>query len=85
MSYHYKMIQLPPAISVKAKVEKGQEAAIYLQTIANEQAEQGWEFYRVDTVGVVTTPGCLATLFGSKATYINYFVVTFRKEETGPA
>jgi len=81
MGYRYKMVQLPPTIVVKAKEEKGQEAAIYLQSIANELAEQGWELYRVDTVGVVTQPGCLASLFGAKETYVNYYVVTFRREE----
>jgi hypothetical protein len=75
------MIQLPPAISVKAKEEKGQEAAVYLQNITNKQARQGWEFYRVDTVGVVTQPGCLASLLGAKETYVNYYVATFRREE----
>jgi len=79
MGYQYRMIQLPSAIAVKAKEEKGQEAAIYLQTVANQHAEHGWEFYRIDTVGVVTQPGCLASLLGAKQIYINYYVVTFRK------
>jgi hypothetical protein len=80
MEYQYKMIQLPRNIAVKAKEKRGQEAAIYLQGVADEQAQQGWEFYRIDTFGVVTQPGCLAALFGAKETYINYYVATFRKE-----
>ncbi len=79
MTYQYKMQQVPPAIVVKQKEYKGNEAAYYLQSIANEQAAQGWEFYRVDTVGVVTNPGCLAALLGAKQTHIEYYVITFRK------
>lgn len=79
MSYEYRMIQIPPSISVPAKEWRGQEAAFYLQSIANEQAAQGWEFYRVDRVGVVVQPGCLAALLGARQSLIEYFVVTFRR------
>jgi hypothetical protein len=79
MTYEYRMIQIPPAISIKAKDVRGNEAAYYLQSIANEQAAQGWEFYRVDTIGIVTQPGCLASLLGAKQTVIEYYVVTFRR------
>ena len=79
MAYEYKMVQVPPTIEVKAKDWRGNEAAYYLQSIANEQAAQGWEFYRVDTVGVVTRPGCLGALLGAKQTLIEYYVVTFRR------
>lgn len=81
MAYEYKMLQIPPTIVVKEKEQRGNEAAYYLQSIANEQAGEGWEFYRVDTVGVVTRPGCLGSLFGAKQTLIEYFVVTFRREK----
>jgi hypothetical protein len=79
MSYEYKMIQVPPNITVKAKEEKGNEAAVYLQDLANAQATDGWEFYRVDSIGVLTQPGCLAAMMGAKQTLIHYFVVTFRR------
>ncbi len=50
-----------------------------MQTLANEYAAQGWEFYRVDTIGVVVQPGCLASLFGAQRTVTEYYVVTFRR------
>lgn len=81
MAYEYKMLQIPPTIVVKEKEQRGNEAAYYLQSVANEQAREGWEFYRVDTIGVVTQPGCLASLFGAKQTLSEYFVVTFRMEK----
>ena len=80
MNYEYKMGQIPPSIEVKEKHYRGQEAAYYLQSIVNEQAKEGWEFYRVDSVGVLRRPGCLAGLLGAKETMLEYYVVTFRKE-----
>jgi hypothetical protein len=77
--YEYRMLQVPPTIVVKQKELAGNEAAYYLQTLANEQAAQGWEFFRVDTVGVVVQPGCLASLFGAQRTVTEYYVVTFRR------
>jgi len=79
MKYEYKMIQVPPTIEVKAKEHKGNEAAFYLESLANQYTEQGWEFWRVDTIGVITSPGCLAGLLGKKAELIEYFIVTFRR------
>ena len=44
----------------------------------NQMAVQGWEFYRVDPIGVEVRPGCLAGLFGAFVQQITYYVVTFR-------
>jgi len=82
MYYEYKMVQIPPSISIKAKDARGQEAAWYLQEIINTLAGQGWEFYRIDTVGVVQNPGCLGSLFGASKVFYSYYVVSFRKEKT---
>lgn len=78
MTYEYKMMQVPPTIVVKEKGWRGQEAAYYLESLVNEQAAKGWEFYRVDAVGVAIKPGCLAGLLGVKETLREYYVVTFR-------
>lgn len=79
MAYTYKMVQVPPNITVNAKQHKGSEAAAYLQGIVNEMAEQGWEFYRVDPIGVHVQPGCLAALLGQKEVATTYHVISFRK------
>lgn len=80
MAWEYKMVQIPPTIVIKEKGAKGNEAALYLQNLVNEMAGlAGWEFYRVDEVGVITRPGCLAALFGAKEAVFHYYVVTFRK------
>ncbi len=77
--FEYTMVQMPPTVSVQAKNQQGNEAALYLQNLANQYAGQGWEFYRVDTVGVVVRPGCLASLVGGKTQHFEYYVVTFRR------
>lgn len=77
--YQYKMVQVPPNIAVKASNHKGNEAAVYLESIANQYAEQGWEFYRVDSVGVQVQVGCFDALRGKKESMETYYVITFRK------
>lgn len=81
--YEYKMVQIPPTIVVREREYQGQEAAYYLQSLANEMAAQGWEFYRIDTIGVVTRPGCLGRLFGATETYREFYVITFRRPKQG--
>jgi hypothetical protein len=80
MSYVYKMVQIPPNISVQAKNHIGNEAASYLESVVNQMSEQGWEFLRVDEVGVQVRPGCLMSLLGQSTTVTTYYVITFRRE-----
>jgi len=77
--YQYKMVQVPPNIQVQAKNHKGNEAAAYLAKIVNENSQDGWEFYRVDTIGVSVQPGCIAALLGQKSALTTYYVVSLRK------
>ena len=79
MRYEYKMIQINPSIEIKVKDFKGDEAAKYLESLINKYAEQEWEFWRIDLMGIITKPGCLGGLFGSKAKITNYYIITFRK------
>lgn len=80
MTYTYKMIQLPPNISVDATSQTGREAADYLESVVNDMAGKGWEFLRVDSIGVQVKPGCLAALLGQGESKSLYYVITFRKE-----
>lgn len=76
MNYEYQMVQ---ATTTVKGVAAGQEAAQYLEDLVNQKAQQGWEFYRIDNIGVEEKPGCLGSLFGKKANYTEYYVVTFRR------
>jgi hypothetical protein len=78
MRYTYKMVQVPPTISIRARDYRGGEAAAYLESVVNQYAVQGWEFYRVDSIGVQVAAGCLAALFGSGPQQQTYYVITFR-------
>jgi hypothetical protein len=71
------MEQIPPTIVVQQA--KGFEAAEYLQGIVNRFATNGWEFYRVDEIGVQVAPGCLGLLMGIRAETRSLYVVTFRR------
>ena len=84
--YAYKMIQVPPNIAIAAKgmFKKAPDpttvAADYLQAIVNNEAQQGWEFHRIDVIGVRSDPGCIASLLGQKSMEVNDYVVTFRRQ-----
>lgn len=64
--YVYKMVQVPPNIEVQANKHRGNEAAVYLETVVNEYASEGWEFYRIDSIGVSVKAGCFDALKGKK-------------------
>jgi hypothetical protein len=76
--FEYHMVQIPPTIVVDHA--RGNEAALYLQRVVNEQAQRGWEFYRVNAFTVKQRPGCLLGLFsGVETSNFIYHVVTFRR------
>jgi len=79
------MVQIPPNIEVEGKGRSrgdGDEAAVYLETIVNNHAAEGWEFHRVDEIGVRVRPGCLMGLFGAKADFVSYYVISFKRQST---
>jgi hypothetical protein len=77
--YKYKMIQIPPNIVVKEPTSTRGRAAEYLEGIVNQYAEEGWDFFRVDQIGIRVNPGCLSALLGGHPQSLVYYVVTFRR------
>ena len=81
----YKMIQIPPNVAIAAKSMFGNAppttsvAAAYLEKVVNDMAAQGWEFLRVDPIGVTSSPCCIAGLFGAQAAVTTYYVITFKR------
>lgn len=71
------MLQLPQTFVLKQ--DTGKEIAAYLQQLSTNMSAEGWEYYRVDSVGVAVSPGCWATMFGAKQSMTYYNVVTFRR------
>jgi hypothetical protein len=77
--YEYAMVPVPPAFAARGSDGGGEEgAARWLQSLANRQAEQGWEFYRVDTLASATRPGRFGALSGGERTG-GGCVATFRR------
>lgn len=73
--YEYKMVQIPPNITNVNRKEKDSIAAVYLEDVVNDMARRGWEFFRVDSVGVEEKPGCSGKTIGT----VLYYVITFRR------
>lgn len=78
--FEYQMVQVPPNVQVKTGHGQG-AAATYLQGVVDQHASQGWEFYSIETIGVVESPGCgcLAALFGIRTQVTQMYVVVFRR------
>jgi hypothetical protein len=75
--YEYYMVQIPSTFAGRQGQTTGTEIASYVQEWANKLAAQGWEFYRIDSMGMTEMPGCLS--FGSGSTYTQYSIMTFRR------
>ena len=80
MAYKYKMVQAPKNLRAQGAASSAGIAEGYLQTIVDQNAVDGWEFYRVDDMTVSNSPGCLGGLMGQKETYTVYNVISFRKD-----
>lgn len=80
MEYEYKMVQMPATVDVEREYRKN-KAAHFLEQMANEQAADGWEFHRVDKVGVINRPGIFARILGAQPMRVEYTVITFRREK----
>jgi hypothetical protein len=52
-----------------------------LDTLINSQSALGWDFYQINSVSIMVSPGCLASLFGSPSFPMSYDMAIFRKEE----
>lgn len=78
-AYTYKMVQIPPNVTVADGESRKGILADYLEDIVNKYARKGWEFWRVDELGVRVRPGCFAGLLGARSYDVKYSVITFRK------
>ena len=77
--YEYYMVQIPSNFAAQQNTTSGHEIASYVQDWANRLSAEGWEFYRIDTMGMTEVPGCLAGLFGGQASHTQYSIMTFRR------
>lgn len=76
MSYQYKVI---PFIGRIKGNQTSVDVASQLESVINQYAAQGWEFYQLSDVDIEVQPGCIAGLLGAKVSYIRYDQLIFRK------
>ena len=62
-------------------VENAQKVSEQLQQLIDTHTQQGWELYRIDPVQIQIKPGCMASLFGQRTSWINFDQVIFRRSE----
>jgi hypothetical protein len=83
VQWQYKVVAIPHDLAVMRKFfsvpDPAATAAGYVERVINEHAQDGWEFYRADTISVTVPPGCLGRLLGQTETIIFYNILTFRK------
>jgi hypothetical protein len=80
-TYEYYMVQVPSNFAAQQGQTSGNEIASYVQEWANKLAAQGWEFYRIDSMSMTETPGCLGGLLGGGNSYTQYSIMTFRRQK----
>jgi predicted Zn finger-like uncharacterized protein len=78
--FRYAMEQISPTLELPTGRAEVEDAADYLEKVVARWGEKGWEFYRVDTIGVRIPSGCILGLLGYPPIDRLYYVVTFRKE-----
>lgn len=76
MSYQYKVV---PFIGRIKGSQSAADVAPQLESIINQHAGQGWEFYQLNNVNIEVQPGCIAGLLGSKVSYVQFDQLIFRK------
>lgn len=78
--YEYKAVPFVGQIKTGFLSNEGPgTASKQLDDVINSNVGQGWEFVEVSHINILTQPGCIAGLLGSKATTIVYDQVIFRK------
>ena len=75
--YQYKVVPFIGSI----KGNQGADAvAQQLSNIINQHAANGWEFHQMGDVNIRISPGCLASFFGVRASYIRLDQIVFRRQ-----
>lgn len=77
--YEYKTVDIPKTLIAKKGNSLAQELALCVQTLINENCQDGWEFYRADEYSVSEPQGCLAALAGSTGQIGTYSILVFRR------
>lgn len=72
---------VPFSAAIRAGANRAASAAKQFHDLLQEMEGKGLEYYRMDHYSLVEQPGCLAGLFGAKASVITYDVAVFRRRK----
>jgi hypothetical protein len=79
-SYSYKVVPIFGVLkSGDFSKDNAQAVSVQLQKIIDENTKDGWEFYSIEKIGILTKPGCLASFGGTKNAFNYYDQIIFRK------
>ena len=79
MSFEYKVVAL--TLEIVAKNATPSKAAEETQHLINLWVSKGWEYYRMESVPVYLSAGCLAVFFGAKQQTVYYPQLIFRRPQ----
>lgn len=79
--WEYKFVPFPAAQAAAGAA--GQQAVAQATTqfaaMVRTHAQDGWEYYRLDSFPLIQPPGCLGALLGAGSTVVPFSVAVFRK------
>lgn len=70
--------QVMPFIGKIKANQSAIEVSNQLEELLNKGAENGLEFVELSSVNIEVQPGCLAALFGAKASYVRFDMAVFK-------
>ncbi len=76
MAYQYRVV---PFMGRMKGSGSANDVSKQLESVINTETRDGWEFLQLGSVDIQVSPGCLASLFGSKVSYMSYDQVIFRR------
>lgn len=74
----YKTVPGPVGLTIGSKDSYAKAVRMYAEIIDRE-AVGGWELDLIQQIPVTQKAGCLASLFGAKATTITFNMLVFKK------
>ena len=75
----YKCVPAPKDIVIESDGDMGGAVSSF-SSLINAETEGGWVFQSLEEIMVTQKPGCIAAIFGGRATQISYNMLIFRKD-----
>lgn len=76
----YKTVAGPVGLTIGSKDSYEKAVRMYADIIDRE-AVGGWELHLIQQIPVTQSVGCIAAIFGAKATTVTFNMLVFKKED----